>query len=56
MIFFTQWSDAVIVPALKRGDQDDRNNYRDISLMSCFVNFLPQYYTFLIEREVLISA
>ena len=30
------WSESIIVPILKEGDVSDPNNYRGISLVSCF--------------------
>ena len=34
--FPRMWSKSVIVPILKKGDVSDPNNYRGISLVSCF--------------------
>ena len=34
--FPAQWSKGVVVPIYKKGDTGDPNNYRDITLVSCF--------------------
>ena len=34
--FPTQWATGVVVPIHKKGDFDDPNNYRGITLISCF--------------------
>ena len=34
--FPSQWSEGIIVPLLKRNDPNDVNNYRGITLVSCF--------------------
>ena len=35
-IFPKAWSNCVIVPIFKKGDANDPNNYRGISLITCF--------------------
>ena len=35
-VFPAQWATGLIVPIYKKGDADDTNNYRDITLISCF--------------------
>lgn len=34
--FPNRWAKSIIIPALKKGDASDPNNYREISLVSCF--------------------
>lgn len=36
MFFLTQWSEGIIVPLFKKKDPNDINNYRGITLVSCF--------------------
>lgn len=35
-IFPSQWATGLVVPIYKKGDADDMNNYRGITLISCF--------------------
>ena len=34
--FPSQWATGLVVPIYKKGDADDTNNYRGITLISCF--------------------
>ena len=34
--FPSQWSEGIIVPLFKKNDPNDVNNYRGITLVSCF--------------------
>ena len=34
--FPSQWTTGLVVPIYKKGDADDTNNYRGITLISCF--------------------
>lgn len=46
-IFPPTWCEGVIVPIFKKGDPDDTDNYRGITLMSCM---LKTYTTILNNR------
>lgn len=50
--FSTQWSDAVIVPVFKKDDPADPNNYRGISLISCFCKL----FTAILNRRLILLA
>lgn len=50
--FSTQWSDAVIVPVFKKNDPADPNNYRGISLISCFCKL----FTAILNRRLILLA
>lgn len=46
-IFPPTWYEGVIVPVFKKGDPDDTDNYRGITLMSCVLKI---YTTILNNR------
>ena len=35
-IYPSQWTKGVVIPIFKKGAKDDVNNYRGITLVSCF--------------------
>jgi hypothetical protein len=39
-----QWKESIIVPARKKGDKTDCNNYRGISLLSTSYNILSNIF------------
>ena len=47
--FPKQWCEAIIIPIFKKGDRNDTNNYRGISLMSCFAKL----FTSLLNKRLL---
>ena len=57
--FPEQWNLVMIAPLFKSGDQNDTNNYRGISLLSClgklFCTILNQYLSSRIDRARLLS-
>lgn len=57
------WAKSIMIPVLKKGDASDLNNYREISLISCFCKLFTSilnqrlyYHCLIIINNVITNA
>ena len=48
-VFPDSWSEGIVIPLHKKGDTNDVNNYRGITLLSCFFQSIHDCVNFLMH-------